>query len=141
MGRRGRGPTALPVPSSPPRPLTWRVEVQIDAHEGFVAVAEGAKVVALNTELTPDLMLEGLAREFVRRIQDLRKQADLRVDERIRIEYKASERLGEAVKHHRDYILGETLGVSLEAVEAPSGLATASHDFDGETLVVALQEA
>jgi isoleucyl-tRNA synthetase len=121
--------------------LPEEVEVQIDAHEGFVAVAEGAKVVALNTELTPDLILEGLAREFVRRIQDLRKQADLQVDERIRIEYKASDRLGEAVEHHRDYILGETLAVSLEAVGAPSGLATASHDFDGETLIVALQKA
>ncbi len=132
---------SIEVEGEPVEILAEEVEVRIDAHEGFVAVAEGAKVVALNTELTPDLILEGLAREFVRRVQDLRKQADLQVDDRIRIEYKASDQLGEAVEHHHEYILGETLAVSLKFVEAPSGLAAASHEFDGETLVVALQAA
>jgi isoleucyl-tRNA synthetase len=121
--------------------LAEEVEVQVDAHEGFVAVAEGAKVVALNTELSAELILEGLAREFVRRVQDLRKQADLQVDDRIRIEYNASDRLDEAIQMHREYILDETLGTSLESVDKPSGTANVSHEFDGESLVVALAKA
>ncbi|MGD2163861.1 MAG: class I tRNA ligase family protein, partial [Anaerolineales bacterium] len=73
--------------------LPDEVEVRVEAHEGFAAIAEGAYVAALDTELTEKLRLEGLAREFVRRVQELRKQADFNVDDRIRVQFKASETL------------------------------------------------
>src|SRR5690606_34249601 len=52
------------------------VEVRAEARTGLEVASEGAYLAALSTELTPELVHEGLAREFVRRVQDLRKQAD-----------------------------------------------------------------
>jgi isoleucyl-tRNA synthetase len=120
--------------------LPDEVEVRVEAHEGFSAVSDGAYVAGLETELTPALELEGLAREFVRRLQDLRRTADLKVDERIEIQYAASDRLAEAVEAFRDYIMGETLAVALDQADKPAGQTSAEHDFDGEWLKVALQK-
>ena len=57
--------------------LPDEVEVKALAKEGFAVAEDGPYVAALVTELTPELVQEGLAREFVRRVQDLRKSADL----------------------------------------------------------------
>lgn len=118
--------------------LPEEVEVRVEAHEGFSAVHEGAYVAALVTELSLELELEGLAREFVRRAQDLRRQADLNVDDRILLHFSASDRLAEAIEVHRTYIMGETLAVELVAVAEPEGQASATHAFDNETLAVAI---
>ncbi len=118
--------------------LPEEVEVRVEAHPGFTAAADGAYVAALDTTITPQLAQEGLMREFVRRVQDLRKQADLRVDEHIRVEFAATPGLAEAIERHREYIMAETLADELQAVEEPGGQARAEHDFDGEHLVVAL---
>ncbi len=61
------------------------VEVRVQAKEGFSVASEGAEVAALVTILTEDLIYEGLAREFVRRVQEARKQADFDIADRIRI--------------------------------------------------------
>jgi isoleucyl-tRNA synthetase len=113
----------------------------MDAHEGFSAASEGLYLAALETELTTELELEGLAREFVRRVQELRKEADLMVDERIDLFYHATDRLTKAVSSHRDYILGETLALKLEEVDQPEGVTAAKHSFDGEELKIALQRS
>jgi isoleucyl-tRNA synthetase len=84
------------------------VEVQIEAHKGFSASAEGAYLAALVTELTPDLELEGLAREVVRRVQDLRRQADLQVDDRISVTYRTSQRVQSAIEANMAYLMEET---------------------------------
>lgn len=118
--------------------LADEVEVRVEAREGFVAVAEGPYLAALVTELTPELELEGLAREFVRRVQDLRKSADYAVDDRVQIAFAASDRLLKAVEAHRDYITGETLAEGLAAVDEPAGDREAEHTFDGERLVLAI---
>ena len=118
--------------------LPDEVEVLVEAHEGFSAVAEGVYLAALVTDLTPELELEGLAREFVRRVQELRKTADLRVDDRINVQFTASERLVTAVAKHHEYIIGETLALALEQVDRPAGQASAKYIFDGEKLEVGL---
>lgn len=114
------------------------VEVRVEAQEGFTAAAEGPYVTALVTELTPALELEGLAREFVRRVQELRKTANLRVDDRIRLEYAASEKLSEAIVQHKSYIESETIATSLRPTNKPDGEAKAEHTFNGEELMIAL---
>jgi len=73
---------------------------------------EGAYVAALVTMLTPELVREGQAREFVRRVQDLRKTANLDVADRIHIFVETSRVLQEAIEAHRDYVAAETLAVS-----------------------------
>jgi isoleucyl-tRNA synthetase len=117
------------------------VEVLVEAHEGFSAAAEGAYVAALEVELSEDLVQEGLAREFVRRVQDLRRQADLKVDDRIQVEYQASSKLAEAITKHAGYIESETLADRVSSSEQPSGQASAKHEFDGQSLEVALSVA
>jgi isoleucyl-tRNA synthetase len=92
----------------------------------------------LVTELTPELVREGLAREFVRRVQDLRKTAGLEVADRIRLFVTASEGLRSALEAHRDYVMAETLTVDLQFAPAPEDAATAEDKFDGETVTVGL---
>jgi isoleucyl-tRNA synthetase len=119
--------------------LADEVELLIEAHAGFSAAADGSLVAALQTELTPELELEGLAREVVRRIQDLRKQADFEVDDRIEVEFKASPRLVEAISTHAEYIQGETLAESMSRTEKPQGEQRADHHFDGQDLTIAVR--
>ncbi len=80
------------------------------------AAAEGPLFgVALDTELTDELIAEGAARDIVRHIQQLRKEADLEMDARIRLRFDTSdERLAAAVETWADYIRAETLAVSLD---------------------------
>lgn len=70
---------------------------------------EGGILVALNTRITPDLESEGIAREFVNRIQNLRKDAGFEVTDRIIIGYQAPEKIRHAIENLADYIMSETL--------------------------------
>ncbi len=77
--------------------------------EGLAVNAAGGLVVAMETALTPELIREGLAREVVNRIQNLRKEADLDVAQRIRLQFSGDEAVRVAVEHHADHICAETL--------------------------------
>lgn len=116
------------------------VEVRAQARSGFAVASEGAYLAALVTDLTPELVREGLAREFVRRVQDLRKQADLDISDRIRVMYSATPGLAEAVQSFQEYITTETLAVELTAGEAAADLPSLHDSFDGETVTVALEK-
>ena len=111
------------------------------ARTGFAVASEGALLAALVTDLTPELEREGLAREFVRRVQDLRKQADLDIADRIRVYYQATPKLEEALVSFREYVMNETLAVEMLSQELPHGLPTTSDTFDGEEVKVALIKA
>jgi isoleucyl-tRNA synthetase len=114
--------------------LPDEVEVKAQAKEGFAVAEEGAYVAALVTELTPELKQEGLAREFVRRVQDLRKSAGLDVADRIELYMDASTGLKGAVKAHQEYIMAETLTVDLK-YRKPIKKAISTEDaFDGESV-------
>jgi isoleucyl-tRNA synthetase len=97
--------------------------------EGFAAMAGNGFVVALDSELTPELIDEGRAREIVRRINDWRKAAGLNVDDRIAVRYEASPGLTMVLQRFSDYVRSETLTTDL-AEGAPSGEA-----FRGETTI------
>jgi len=86
---------------------------------GWRVVREGTASVALDLEVTGELRREGLARDLVRAVQDLRKAAGLAVDDRIELAVKAEGEVAEAVAAHRDYLLGETLATALH--RAPQG--------------------
>ncbi|HLO17878.1 MAG TPA: DUF5915 domain-containing protein, partial [Anaerolineales bacterium] len=118
--------------------LPEEVEVKALAKEGFAVAEEGAYVAALVTELTPELVKEGLAREFVRRVQDLRKSADLDVADRIELFIEASPALKSAIEAHRDYITAETLTSNLVFGNPPEGASIAEDGFDGENVRVGL---
>jgi len=118
--------------------LPEEVEVKALAKEGFAVAEEGPYVAALVTELTPELVQEGLAREFVRRVQDLRKTADLDVADRIELFVDASPGLRSAVETHRDYITTETLTSRLTFGSPPEGASVVEDGFDGEKVTVGL---
>jgi isoleucyl-tRNA synthetase len=112
--------------------LPEEVEVRVTAREGLAVAAEGAYLAALVTDLTPELIREGLAREFVRRVQDLRKSADYDIADRIDVFYQASAQLKEAIESNREFIMGEVLARELTSGDAPIGCPKAEDDFDGE---------
>jgi isoleucyl-tRNA synthetase len=105
---------------------------------GWRVVRDGATAVALDLEVSPELRLEGLARDLVRAVQDLRKAAGLAVDDRIELAVKADGQVAHAVEAHRDYLLGETLATSLH--RAPQGDGhDARADLDGHEVRIWLR--
>ena len=121
--------------------LPDEVEVRAEARSGLEVASEGAYLAALKTDLTPVLVREGLAREFVRRVQDLRKQADFDIADRIYIYVSATDNLAQAIQEHQDYIMGETLTLELKSDDSPSNAATGDFEFDGEQASVGLVKA
>jgi isoleucyl-tRNA synthetase len=121
--------------------LPDEVEVRISARAGLAVAAEGTYLCALRTELTPELEAEGLAREFVRRVQELRKQAEFDIADRIRLNVQATPRLMQAIAAHREYILGETLAVELAETQPSPGAASAEAEFEGEKVTVGIVKA
>jgi isoleucyl-tRNA synthetase len=105
------------------------VLVTVESQAEFEVETDGRFVVWLDTELDGDLILEGLAREAVSRINGLRKERGLAVEDRIRLQLHASgEELARALDRHRELIqretLAETLAISPRAL-APAGSADA----------------
>jgi isoleucyl-tRNA synthetase len=98
---------------------------------GWRVVRDGATAVALDLEVSPELRLEGLARDLVRAVQDLRKSAGLDVADRIELAIKADGEVADAVTAHRDYLLGETLATSLHTAPRGDGY-DARVDLDGQ---------
>ena len=91
------------------------------AKEGYDVVAEDNVFVVLETALTPELIAEGYMREFVSKIQQMRKSSGFQVSDKIRVEYDAEPEVVDAVETYRDYIAKELLAVSLTVVKGVEG--------------------
>jgi isoleucyl-tRNA synthetase len=115
------------------------VEVRRSATEGFVVAEENGYLAALKTDLTPELVAEGFAREVVRRLNTLRRDADYALSDHITVTYKASEKLAAAITTHAEYITSETLATALTVSDAPTGDKVETFEFDGETLTVGVK--
>ena len=89
------------------------VEIISSEITGWVVESEEDVTVAIDTELTKELIAEGLAREFVNRIQNMRKDAGFDVTDRIKIKFTGSKELTDAVNSFRGYISNETLAENL----------------------------
>ncbi|RPH92701.1 isoleucine--tRNA ligase [candidate division KSB1 bacterium] len=113
------------------------IQVRRSEKPGLAMKSDGFMTVALDTELTPDLEAEGLAREVVHHIQNVRKQMGFEIADRIAIimDMEAPE-LKNAVRVHQDYICRETLGVDLEYKSVATGTAL---DANGHRFTLALQ--
>ena len=86
----------------------------ITSKEGYQAVMLNYKKVAINTTLTRDLINEGIAREIVSKIQNLRKTSDFDISDRISFVYNGPDEIVDAVNEFKDYIMNEVLAVTLE---------------------------
>jgi isoleucyl-tRNA synthetase len=105
-------------------PQEYTLETAVSTEENgsaSVAVLPGGGFVVLNTEVTPELEAEGVARDMVRAIQQARKDADLVVSDRIRTTVNAEQPVLDALNAYRDLVSEETLTVDLVLVAADGG--------------------
>ena len=110
------------------------LQFRLQAKEGWAAAQGDSCVVVLATELTPQLVREGLARDLVRLVQDRRKQLDCAFTDRIEIGIEtAAPELLAAISENHDFIVGETLSRQLvtEALDAVEG---SEHEIAGEVV-------
>jgi isoleucyl-tRNA synthetase len=98
------------------------VEVITEDIPGWLIANDGALTVALDISLTDELIDEGIARDLVNRIQNLRKDKGFEVTDKINlIIAKDSEKINQAIENNYNYICSETLALSLEMVESING--------------------
>ncbi len=113
------------------------VSLSVENAAGWASGADGDLEVALSTVITPDLLREGMARDFVRHIQQLRKDADLEIEQRIRVTYATTDATAEAaINEWRTYIQGETLADTLTTGTVVDGKTVSIGDAE---LSVAIQ--
>ncbi|HZH67900.1 MAG TPA: DUF5915 domain-containing protein, partial [Chitinophagales bacterium] len=94
--------------------LLEEVEILTEDIEGWLVASEKGRTVALDISLTEDLRNEGYARELVNRVQNLRKQRDYEVTDRIQIKLEDNLVIKTAVDSFKDYICNETLADDIE---------------------------
>jgi isoleucyl-tRNA synthetase len=105
---------------------------------GFASAEEGGAVVIVSTELTPELVLEGLAREIVHRIQNLRKDAGFEIADRIKTYYAGDATIGDVMRRHADYVRQETLSVELSADAPEHGVHSETANIDGHEVTLSV---
>lgn len=113
------------------------VEIGLQAHAGFAAAQGPDVLVVLKTEMTEDLRLEGLAREFIHHIQNMRKEMDLAYEARIELAVEAPAEFGAVLMAMVEYIKSETLATKID-LAAGTGEGKAV-DVEGTTVKVWLK--
>ena len=93
------------------------VDISTQDMPGWLLAHENGTTVALDITITEDLHLEGMAREFVNRIQNLRKESGFALTDRIHIYYNGNELLTKSVNHFKSYICDEVLALSMQKTE------------------------
>lgn len=93
------------------------VEIMSEDIVGWLVANEGKLTVALDINITDDLRNEGIAREFINRIQNIRKDSGFEVTDKVDIEIQSNSDLNAAVEAFRDYISAQTLAKSVKIVE------------------------
>jgi isoleucyl-tRNA synthetase len=118
------------------------VVVQMQAPEGWAGVVDKNTQVSIDCRLTEELKLAGMAREIVRHVQNLRKEAGLEMEDRI-VLYLGTDSpvLRQAIEAHRDYIAAETLTTVWAAEPLPDSCATANVKVEGQPLTIQLKKA
>lgn len=104
------------------------VDIRISAKEGFAVAMENNIFTILDTTLTEELIDEGLARELISKVQQLRKQKNFEMMDNIEITVEGDNAVQKAVEKHRDYIMKETLALVLNY-----GAANDKYDLNGHS--------
>ena len=131
------------------------VLIQRQENEGLTVANDGDLTVALDPKLTPELVAEGIAREFVSHVQSLRKEADLDVADRIRLSVYTDAEAAAALRAHAEFVKGEVLALALAIEEKPhaefaesaeaaggsGGAAPRSLDLNGHPAALSIAKA
>ena len=106
---------------------------------GLAVAADKYITVGINSTLTPELKAEGLAREIVRRVQEMRKNAGFNIEDRITTCYQAEGTLKEVFIRWGEYIASETLTTRLLDAPPLEGAFVEEHTLEGEKLILAVK--
>ncbi len=110
------------------------VEISSEDIPGWLVTNEGKITVALDVNITEELKEEGIAREFVNRIQNLRKESGLEVTDKIRLFIQKQEHVNNAVEKYKDYICSQTLTVELSLVDECGDNGKVEVEIDDEII-------
>ena len=92
-------------------------EITSEDMPGWLVSTEGKLTVALDVTITDELKKEGTARELINRIQNLRKECDFEVTDKIDVKIEAKEDVAESLQTFKEYVCNQTLALSIELVE------------------------
>ncbi len=115
------------------------VEIISEDIPGWLVANEGRLTVALDITVTDDLRKEGLAREFVNRVQNLRKSSGYDITDKIRISVLSTDAMNDVIKEYNEYIANQVLAVSVETSEQISDATV--FDFEDFNLSVRIEKA
>ena len=113
------------------------VDIRTDSKEGFDVATDTNNFIILNTELTNDLVMEGIARELVSKVQNLRKAKDFDIADRITLYYNGDDEVTEAVDKYSEFIKSETLSIDIKV----KFNLTEEVDLNGHTTQIDVERA
>jgi isoleucyl-tRNA synthetase len=116
-------------------------EITSEDMPGWLVASEGKLTVALDITITEELRREGVARELVNRIQNIRKESGFEVTDKIRVEVEANDLTSVAIDSFAEYIAQQTLALDVKAVAAPAGDFVVDSDLDEAPLKIAVTKA
>ena len=117
------------------------VEILTEDMPGWLVANNGILTIALDIELTDELIEEGIARELINRIQNLRKSSGLEITDRIEIELEDRPEIHNAVLHCGDYIASQVLAAKLELGSQFSSLDPQLIEMDGYTIKINIKKS
>ena len=114
------------------------VEILTEDMPGWLVACEGSLTIALDIELTQPLIEEGIARELINRVQNLRKSSGLEITDRIILTIENHEQITSAVEHFRDYIASQVLATTITLADNAEGECV---EMDGYSLAIKIEKA
>ncbi|MEM7347307.1 MAG: DUF5915 domain-containing protein [Chloroflexota bacterium] len=114
--------------------------IQTEPAEGFAVAADKLLTVGIDVVITEELAAEGLARELVRRIQNMRKDAGFDIADKITIFYQAEGDVAAVMDSWADYIKTETLATAIEAGTAPDGAFAKTEKVEGQEVGLGVKQ-
>ena len=115
-------------------------EITSEDMPGWLVTSEGKLTVALDIALTPELEREGVARELINRIQNIRKDSGLEITDKIRVEIEDIPAVHDAVEQFASYIGQQTLATEVVCVATPSGETVVTSDVNDIPLQIAINK-
>lgn len=128
---RAEGQVVLNIDGQDITILENELDVRAQDKEGFCAEGEGGYYVVLDTTITPELMLEGIARELVSKVQNMRKEAGFAVEDKICLYCLGDDIINKAIEVHGEEIKSDTLSVAIEKIVPPADSFAKEQDING----------
>lgn len=108
------------------------VEVIPEDVPGWLVANDGNVTVALDVTVTPELKNEGMARELINRIQNIRKSSDFEITDKVRVELTRNADVEAALEVYKDYIAAQVLANEIVVVDSLEGDGVVELDVDGD---------